>query len=66
MGGCVARGNIGTVRAHFETLDALRPEAGDLYRTLARRTIRLAVERGTLGAEAGGAIANLRHPQIDR
>ena len=59
MGGCVARGDIGTVRAHLEALDTLPPEVGDLYRTLARRTVPLALERGTLEMERADVITRL-------
>ena len=51
MGGCVARGDVGTVRAHLAALDGLGPEQGALYRALAARTIPLAIERGTLSPD---------------
>lgn len=57
MGGCVARGDVGTVRKHVAALDALDPEVGRLYRALAGRTVPLGLERGSLGAEAAGRIA---------
>ncbi len=57
MGGCVARGDLGTVRAHLAAMDALGPEQGALYRTLALRTVPLAVERGTLPEAQAAAIA---------
>jgi len=57
MGGCVARGDVGTVKAHLAALAPLDDEVLDLYRTLARRTIPLAVARGTLGGAAATAIA---------
>jgi predicted short-subunit dehydrogenase-like oxidoreductase (DUF2520 family) len=59
MGGCVARGDLGTIRAHLTAMDALGPGQGVLYRTLALRTVPLAVERGTLPAERATAIAAL-------
>jgi predicted short-subunit dehydrogenase-like oxidoreductase (DUF2520 family) len=61
MGGCVARGDVGTVRAHLAALDGLGPETGALYRALAARTIPLAIERGSLppdrAREIGAALA---------
>ena len=55
MGGCVARGDVGTVARHIEALDAFNPEMAALYRTLALRTVPLAL-RGTLGTEAAERI----------
>lgn len=51
MGGCVARGDIGTVRAHLKALDEFSASAGALYRQLAVRTVPLGVARGTLSPE---------------
>ena len=48
MGGCIARGDIGTVVRHLNALDATSPEAGSLYRQLALRNIPLGLMRGTL------------------
>jgi predicted short-subunit dehydrogenase-like oxidoreductase (DUF2520 family) len=62
MGGCVARGDVGTVRAHLAALDALGPDTGALYRSLARRTVPLAVERGTLGDAQAAQIAAILAP----
>ena len=57
MGGCVARGDVGTVRAHLHALDALDADAARLYRELTRRTIPLGLERGTLSPAGAEAIA---------
>ena len=62
MGGCVARGDLGTVRAHLEAMDALGADEGALYRTLALRTVPLAVERGTLPEARATAIAAMLEP----
>jgi predicted short-subunit dehydrogenase-like oxidoreductase (DUF2520 family) len=59
MGGCVARGDIGTVRAHLQALDALGGEVGRLYRTLAQRTVPLAVERGSITQDVADTIVTL-------
>lgn len=49
--GPIARGDVGTVRRH---LKALRPLPGDLvrlYRSLARKTVEIALRKGTLERE---------------
>ena len=56
MGGCVARGDVGTVRKHIAAMDQFDHEAGRLYRMLASRTIPLGLKRGTLNAQGAEAI----------
>ena len=56
MGGCVARGDVGTVRRHVAAMDSFSPGAGDLYRALSERTIPLGLERGSLTTSAAGQI----------
>jgi predicted short-subunit dehydrogenase-like oxidoreductase (DUF2520 family) len=56
MGGCVARGDIGTVRKHLTALDAHDADAGQLYRALAKRNIPLGLTRGSLSAAAADRI----------
>lgn len=56
MGGCVARGDIGTVRKHLTALDRHDPDAGQLYRALAKRNIPLGLARGSLSATAAERI----------
>jgi predicted short-subunit dehydrogenase-like oxidoreductase (DUF2520 family) len=56
MGGCVARGDVGTVRKHVAAMDRIDREAGELYRMLAGRTIPLGLKRGTLHARGAEAI----------
>jgi predicted short-subunit dehydrogenase-like oxidoreductase (DUF2520 family) len=58
MGGCVARGDVGTVEKHLRALDQLQPGVGALYRELALRTIPLGLARGTLSAPAAERIEN--------
>lgn len=66
MGGCVARGDVGTVERHLAALDQFSADAAALYRTLALRTIPLALERGTLTAEGASLIrATLQRPPRD-
>lgn len=62
MGGCVARGDVGTVRRHVDALDRLDPDAGVLYRALAMRTIPLGLQRGSLAAPAAERIAEALAP----
>jgi predicted short-subunit dehydrogenase-like oxidoreductase (DUF2520 family) len=56
MGGCIARGDVGTVRKHISAVDQFDHGAGKLYRMLASRTIPLGVRRGTLSAQGAEAI----------
>jgi len=56
MGGCVARGDVGTVEKHLHALDQQAPGVGALYRELALRTLPLGLARGTLSADAARRI----------
>jgi predicted short-subunit dehydrogenase-like oxidoreductase (DUF2520 family) len=59
MGGCVARGDVGTVRRHLRALDSTDPAAGTLYRALALRNVPLGVQRGTLAPARADEITHL-------
>ena len=59
MGGCVARGDIGTILKHLAALDAAEPAAGRLYRELALRNVPLGVERGSLPPARAAEIETL-------
>ena len=59
MGGCVARGDVGTILKHLEALDTRFPASGALYRELALRNVPLGIERGTLSAGRAAEIENL-------
>ena len=59
MGGCVARGDVGTVGKHLSALHAFSPDAEALYRDLALRTVPLGLARGTLAAPAAERIRAL-------
>ena len=59
MGGCVARGDVGTIERHLQALDGFDPEAGALYRELALRNVPLGLQRGTLAAERAAEIEAL-------
>ncbi|MCC7123303.1 MAG: DUF2520 domain-containing protein [Acidobacteria bacterium] len=56
MGGCVARGDVATVRTHLAALAPLGPDVEDLYRQLARRTLPLALARGSLTTDKAAVI----------
>lgn len=56
MGGCVARGDVGTVVKHLDALHELSIDAEALYRELALRTVPLGLERGTLSRDAAARI----------
>lgn len=56
MGGCVARGDVGTVRRHIAAIDLFSPDAGDLYRALSERTVPLGLARGSLTVTAAARI----------
>ncbi|WP_233149262.1 Rossmann-like and DUF2520 domain-containing protein [Herbaspirillum camelliae] len=59
MGGCVARGDIGTIEKHLRALEDFDSAAANLYRELATRNIPLAIERGTLAPPRADDIAAL-------
>lgn len=59
MGGCVARGDVGTILKHLDALDARFPASGALYRELALRNVPLGIERGTLSSQRAAEIENL-------
>jgi len=74
MGGCVARGDVGTILKHLEALDRRFPSSGALYRELALRNVPLGIERGTLSFSAWGrdsricfcGLAGKRRSHLDR
>ncbi|WP_076862406.1 Rossmann-like and DUF2520 domain-containing protein [Bradyrhizobium mercantei] len=59
MGGCVARGDVGTIGKHISALDERFPSSGALYRELALRNVPLGIERGTLSAPRAAEIEKL-------
>ena len=59
MGGCVARGDVGTILKHLRALDERFPSSGALYRELALRNVPLGIERGTLSAPRAAEIEQL-------
>jgi predicted short-subunit dehydrogenase-like oxidoreductase (DUF2520 family) len=59
MAGSIARGDIDTVRRHIEALERLDPQLRDLYCTLARRTVPLALEAGGITRERAQELQKL-------
>ncbi len=59
MPGPVSRGDVGTVKRHVEDLGRVDAEQLTFYCELARRTIPLAVERGSLGEDKAQALRKL-------
>ncbi|MHC5009897.1 MAG: Rossmann-like and DUF2520 domain-containing protein [Planctomycetota bacterium] len=54
--GPIARGDLGTVRNHVRSLRELPGDMLRLYRELGRRTVQVAVQKGTLSQERASAI----------
>ncbi len=65
MGGCVARGDVGTIVKHLAALDERLPSSGALYRQLALRTVPLGIERGTLKPERAMEIEAVLEDRLD-
>ena len=59
MAGVYARGDAGTAARHLEALDALDPRAGVLYRSLALRSVALAVDAGRIDPARAAALRAL-------
>jgi predicted short-subunit dehydrogenase-like oxidoreductase (DUF2520 family) len=59
MAGSIARGDIDTVRRHIDALGRLDPNARELYCTLARRTVPLALAAGGITPERAQELEKL-------
>jgi predicted short-subunit dehydrogenase-like oxidoreductase (DUF2520 family) len=57
--GPITRGDVGTLRAHLETVGDHAPDVLELYVVAARREIDLAERRGALAPEAAAAMLDL-------
>lgn len=57
--GPIARGDIGTVRSHLQSLREIPGNAVRLYRELGRCTVQVAVSKGTLSRERAEALLNV-------
>src|SRR5690606_33145870 len=65
--GPVVRGDAGTVRNHFQALDRHAPELLEAYRTLARKTVRVAVRSGRLAPESAELLRErLEAPEVQK
>jgi predicted short-subunit dehydrogenase-like oxidoreductase (DUF2520 family) len=67
MPGPVARGDVRSIERHVQALGAMDPEVLDLYRSLCRRSIPLALEQGGIDATTAARIqaALALHPAAD-
>jgi predicted short-subunit dehydrogenase-like oxidoreductase (DUF2520 family) len=59
VAGPYVRGDVGTIRKHFETLSATAPAVLPLYRELALAALPFAVEKGALSPAQSQAIQHL-------
>jgi predicted short-subunit dehydrogenase-like oxidoreductase (DUF2520 family) len=57
--GPIMRGDIETVRGHLEAIQVRTPELAVLYRELARHTVTVARDKGSLGPEAAAELLEL-------
>jgi predicted short-subunit dehydrogenase-like oxidoreductase (DUF2520 family) len=57
--GPIARADVGTVRQHLRALQHMPGDVTRLYRHLARKTVELAVRKGTLGREDADKLLEL-------
>jgi predicted short-subunit dehydrogenase-like oxidoreductase (DUF2520 family) len=63
MPGPVSRGDLGTVQRHVAALESMGGDSADLYRELTRRSIALALERGSIDTTKADALrAALQKP----
>lgn len=60
--GPIARGDVATVAAHAEALRAAAPDLLDAYAAMARRTIVVALAKGSLDAAAAARIERVLRP----
>ena len=57
--GPIARGDLGTVKRHLRALETMPGDMARLYRQLARKTIDIAIAKGTLEAEDAQTLLDL-------
>lgn len=57
--GPIARGDVGTVRRHLEALADRAPALLDVYRSLGRQTVPIAVAKGRLSPEAAAVLEHV-------
>jgi predicted short-subunit dehydrogenase-like oxidoreductase (DUF2520 family) len=64
--GPILRGDMQTVRDHLEAMQKRTPELMDLYRELARQTVAMAKERGSITKDTADQLLNLVDRYADR
>ncbi len=57
--GPIARGDVQTVASHLEALSKLPNELGDIYRVMGKKTVKLALQKGSLGERKAEVILEL-------
>ena len=57
--GPIARGDVDTVRRHLDAIRLAAPELAESYVAMARRTLVVAIEKGSIDASAAGLLAQL-------
>ncbi len=57
--GPIARGDLGTVRSHMQRLREIPGNAVRFYREMGRRTVEVAVRKGSLGRERAAAMLDV-------
>ena len=57
--GPVARGDVNTVAAHLEALEAFSPELRRTYAALGRLTVDLALRKGTLSEDRAAEVMRI-------
>jgi predicted short-subunit dehydrogenase-like oxidoreductase (DUF2520 family) len=63
--GPLSRGDAGTITRHLEALEECAPDTADLYRHLARLTLPLAEEKGSVDEEDIGKLREALEMQDD-
>lgn len=64
--GPIARGDVNTIASHLDAMAELPTELLDIYRVLGKETVKLAQQKGTLGAEPAEAILDLLRDKTDQ
>lgn len=64
--GPIARGDVGTVTAHLQALDAAGSRFASVYRTMAEATVRLAVECGRIDVPTAARLDAVLHAPVEQ
>jgi predicted short-subunit dehydrogenase-like oxidoreductase (DUF2520 family) len=57
--GPISRGDAGTVAAHLEAMEKMLPDEAELYKSLGRSTVLLALEKGTIDEDRAQVLMDL-------